>query len=355
MSRYFLTARTAERIKQLLADGGKVGARATTGSAARGLTWCKVTGAESGGWYPAVVSLDQAGEFEDLTAVVHVAAAGELAEGERYPCTRTGDDPADGTARFRVTASADVGPDPGGATAVGPGWIYGLPFDRCLTLTVLGAVGACAGVDSDQAVTLEGDGVDSWNSTTNFAYGGGTGAVELTRSAGMPHLTIGAVELGYDGAGVDGAGNHYLDFVAPAALCDGDEGDGCDLSYFRVRVTCTACPVEPGPDCDTATTPAFGTANAYDLGFFQDGWLKIPVSIGTVYYVSVTASSPDEPLVTVSEGPDCEDRDDYPFWLAPDCVEYTSAVNGFAYVHIGGNLGTVRQGTVTIGLGACPT
>lgn len=103
---YGLTARTAGELKRLIANGGGIGGRATTGSAARGSTWCKVTGAPDGdGWHPGLVSLDVAGEWEDLTAEVLVAAAdgSDLVEDERYLCTRTGD-AADGTARFRCAA-----------------------------------------------------------------------------------------------------------------------------------------------------------------------------------------------------------------------------------------------------------
>ncbi len=107
---YGITSRTRERIRQLLDDGGKVGGRSTTGATARGVTWVKVTGAAVGDWYPAVVSLDTEGEWEDLTAGVHVASdSAALATGERYLCTRTGD-ADDGTAQFRsITSAASSG------------------------------------------------------------------------------------------------------------------------------------------------------------------------------------------------------------------------------------------------------
>lgn len=132
-------------------------------------------------------------------------------------------------------------------TAVsGPGWIYGLSFDRCLTLTVLSTSGACTGVSSGQEILLIGDAVDSWNSGVgdDFTYDTGSGPVELTRSAGMPHLTIDGIELGYDGSGTDADGYRYLDFVgAGSDFCDGTDPTGeCDLSYVKVRVTCSECP-----------------------------------------------------------------------------------------------------------------
>lgn len=107
---YALSERTAHRLQQMLADGGTVGRPATSAPAARGVTWVKVTGPADGGWYPGVVSLDVAGEFEDLDAEVLVAAAGsaELVEDERYLCTRTGD-AEEGVARFRAVIAGSGG------------------------------------------------------------------------------------------------------------------------------------------------------------------------------------------------------------------------------------------------------
>lgn len=101
---YALTPRTADRVRQLVQDGGSVGGPGRSGSAARGVTWVKVTGGPDGdGWHPAVVSLDLDGEWSDLSAAVALRADDEtpLTTGNRYPCTRTGDD-ADGVARFRA-------------------------------------------------------------------------------------------------------------------------------------------------------------------------------------------------------------------------------------------------------------
>ncbi len=103
---YALTARTAGQLRQLLADGGGTGGRATTGAPARGSTWVKVTGAVVSGWYPGVVSLDVDGAWEDLTGPVKVKSAdgSALTSGNRYLCTRTGDDSSG--ARFRTLAQA---------------------------------------------------------------------------------------------------------------------------------------------------------------------------------------------------------------------------------------------------------
>ena len=108
---YALTQRTADRVRQLVADGGSAGpGPAPTGAAARGVTWVKVTGSPDGsGWHPAVVTLDLNGTWSDLTNVVHVKAddGTRLTSGNRYLCTRTGDD-TDGTARFRVRQPRQV-------------------------------------------------------------------------------------------------------------------------------------------------------------------------------------------------------------------------------------------------------
>ncbi len=118
---YGLTARTAGELRRLIADGGKTGGRASAGAEGRGVSWVKVTGAAVSGWHPGVVSLDQAGAWEDLTTAVKVAAAdgSTLATGRRYLCTRTGD-LAD-VARFRTQ---------GGAPAVEPTTLNGDPATK---------------------------------------------------------------------------------------------------------------------------------------------------------------------------------------------------------------------------------
>lgn len=148
-----------------------------------------------------------------------------------------------------IVGATTGGVDPDGSAAVGSGWIFGFPFDRCLLLTVLGSVNACDGIDDAQEILLAGDGVDSWNSTSDFTYDTGSGPVELTRSGGMPHLTIDGIEVGYDNAGRDADG-YFLDFVAQGEdFCDGDDPEGvCDLSHFRVRLRCVECPDECCPD-----------------------------------------------------------------------------------------------------------
>lgn len=100
---YGLTERTTNNLRQLLANGGEPGGGATTAPAARGVTWVKVTGAVSSGWYPGVVSIDDRGTFTDLVTAVKVRAAdgSALTNGARYLCTRTGDD--GNTARFTTS------------------------------------------------------------------------------------------------------------------------------------------------------------------------------------------------------------------------------------------------------------
>lgn len=100
---YGLTGRTVDRLGQLLGDYGEAGGRARSGTPARGMTWVKVTGAISGGWYPGVVSMDVNGTWVDLTAAVNVQSAdgSALISGSRYLCTRTGDS-SGGVAQFRT-------------------------------------------------------------------------------------------------------------------------------------------------------------------------------------------------------------------------------------------------------------
>jgi hypothetical protein len=106
---YVIGSRTAGRLRQLLADGGdSSGGRPSSGIAARGSTWVKVTGAAVSGWYPGVVSLDQNGSFADNTLAVKVKTVdgSALTSGSRYLCTRTGNDPSDNSPRFRTLAQA---------------------------------------------------------------------------------------------------------------------------------------------------------------------------------------------------------------------------------------------------------
>jgi hypothetical protein len=134
----------------------------------------------------------------------------------------------------------------------------------------------------------------------------------------------------------------------------GVEGSGGAVGGGTAEVEYTPPSTPPGPNCAGATTPAFGAANAYNLGFAQVAWWRVPVTVGLAYYVRTTVTSVNVPLVQVAEGTSCADLVPYPFQIPPDCVSYTSAVNGFAYVNVGGNLATTRQGTVEIGLGTCP-
>lgn len=103
---YGLTERTAGAVKQLLADGGGVGGRATSGAAARGVTWVKVTGAAVSGWHPGVVQVADGGSLVDGTDAVQVAAGDgtALAAGHPYLCTRA-EDASDDTPRFHALGS----------------------------------------------------------------------------------------------------------------------------------------------------------------------------------------------------------------------------------------------------------
>src|SRR4051812_26051708 len=105
---YGLTERTAGEVRKWLADGGERGGEPSSGAAARGVTWVKVTGPIDDGWHPGVVSLDVDGAWSDLADVVYVAAAdgSELVEDNRYLCTRTGDDGADALFRTQPAPSA---------------------------------------------------------------------------------------------------------------------------------------------------------------------------------------------------------------------------------------------------------
>ncbi len=115
---YGLTARSADQFRQLVADGGATGGRASNGAPARGLTWVKVTGAAVAGWHPALVSIDQAGAFVDGTVAAEVASSdgSTLATGTRYQATRTGDNATTGAARFRAVLTGNVIDQTGGLT-----------------------------------------------------------------------------------------------------------------------------------------------------------------------------------------------------------------------------------------------
>jgi hypothetical protein len=106
---YGLTARTADQLRGVLADGGRTGGRQTSGSEGAGVTWVVVTGeADADGWHPGAVHVTSGPGWAEGTMAVLVAAGdvdgAELVEGCRYLCTRTGS-AADGTARFRASGA----------------------------------------------------------------------------------------------------------------------------------------------------------------------------------------------------------------------------------------------------------
>jgi len=106
-----LTAKTRDQVARKLAERDKlVAARGNAGALARGVTWVKVTGAISSGWYPGLVSLDIDGAFVDLADAVQVKAGDGsiLTSGVRYACTRTSDH-SDGRPRFEAIPPIDHG------------------------------------------------------------------------------------------------------------------------------------------------------------------------------------------------------------------------------------------------------
>lgn len=110
---YGLTARTADRVRQLLADGGEVGGRASSAPQARGVTWVKVTSsADADGWHGAVPTQHMADAWQDGTLSVLIAAPDgrDLVGGNRYLATRTGDDDG-GTPRYRAVPTGPADPN----------------------------------------------------------------------------------------------------------------------------------------------------------------------------------------------------------------------------------------------------
>jgi hypothetical protein len=132
-------------------------------------------------------------------------------------------------------------PPDGSASASACSWLAGIETTDCLLLTVVSATGRCSGVDTTQEITLEWDGVDSWDGTTTFTHtgAGSPGAAVFTFTApDPPALTIDGVEGLYQGCS---DGKLYFAFGG-TTLCGGSAGD-CNNS-FVVAITCTCCDLE---------------------------------------------------------------------------------------------------------------
>lgn len=117
-------------------------------------------------------------------------------------------------------------------------WIAGLKTTDCLVLTVVKVDGDCSSVSATQELDLTYSSGSSWQSTTNFAFDGGSGPVVLTRSTPTPTMTINSVDgwsLGPDGSG------GWLFAFGGSSLCAGSPVT-CENS-FVVRVTCSCCPI----------------------------------------------------------------------------------------------------------------
>lgn len=139
----------------------------------------------------------------------------------------------------------------GGGTSVGPGWTAGLSNEDCLLLTVTEAVGKCATIPSQEILLISDVGI-VWEGLDDFVYSGGVGAVQFTRldNHSLPTLTIGPYTLIWNAAGIDDAGNYWIEYKGGTDLCSDVSGTGtgtggaragCGSNTFTVRLTCSDC------------------------------------------------------------------------------------------------------------------
>lgn len=118
---------------------------------------------------------------------------------------------------------------------IGGGFVAGVTTTSCLLLEVVRSYGSCSPVPETQAIVLTWDAVDSrYESTSNFVYNGGNGAVNYTPTAPVGTLTIGGVSGYFLGSDLRG----LLYSFGGSTLCS---GTGCG-SYFVVRISCYPCP-----------------------------------------------------------------------------------------------------------------
>lgn len=261
---YALKPRTAQDLTRLIQAGGSsVGAAAPRATNARGTTWVNVTGGtpDADGWYPAVVSLDVGGTFEDLDATVRVAADDgmPLRAGDRYPCTRTGD-AADGTARFRtrgVRPLVLVGPAGSSVDLPDANWYDlacvrvpasgqllvlaeasagGTPasFSAAPLLVQFRLLGSPADVTTYYPSTGFGDVKSTPYATQGVPWAGWQGTYVWTIAAGAGTLWLQARAQGtWDSASAAGLLRVMAAAVAPQASCTGsgsDTGSGSGVS-----------------------------------------------------------------------------------------------------------------------------
>lgn len=183
------------------------------------------------------------------------AAQQVLEGGESGPAQILWKDGGTGTVRAVVLLDRR-----GGDSASPCGWVAGMRPDDCLTLSVLSAAGACSDIDTGQVLKLSWDG-DSWASSDDFDYDGGSGPADFGVTAdGLPKLTIGGVPGVVLGCHSD---PNSIDFAfGGATLCDGT-ATPCGDNTFVVRVACTTegdcCGADPLVVSATAD-PASGGA-----------------------------------------------------------------------------------------------
>lgn len=158
-------------------------------------------------------------------------------------------------------------------------WAAGLTADDCVRVTVVSATGACAGIETAQAVPLAWDAEDDWaagdvrwqSAAGAFAHALGTARVVFGLASGVPFATLGAA----DGTplGCDGDGGLLFGFGGPE-LCDGAAGE-CDNALV-LRFECHACPLDPGwycvadTDADPDATPEAGPWTVIEVLEGQD-------------------------------------------------------------------------------------
>jgi hypothetical protein len=200
------------------------------------------SGSCSNDWYAGVVSLDDRGCFRDLAAPVLVTSSdgSPLAVGERYLCTRTGDDPDTGRGRFRtrpVVGSSTSTP----ATAIGGrGWIAGAAPEDAFTATLISNGNGYSTAPLDQLLYLTYSvHLDSWEPTGGIYFNlGAPGAARFRfyrDSDGDPAAELLGPLLRQDGCGtyivypmtLEGWGQNSATFTAGGpGLEDGERQDG---------------------------------------------------------------------------------------------------------------------------------
>lgn len=274
---YALTGRTAEGLKQLLGDGGRIAPRQTSGAEARGVTWVEVTAAapDADGFYAGKVTTPSGPGWADETVEVLVGgpdADAELVRDCRYLCTRTGNR-ADGKARFRAMESPK-------AENLCKSLLVGKGRDSSFLGTVPAGMGKCDNVGPATVRFVWNDAVGEsggWRSNSfTTAAGRTTADLFLDRNGDQRCVLTAAGEA--RGMTLEGCAGKKIKFTAAGCLfCDSDWVGPCGENKFYVVVECDAptCAgnlYPPSLDLTFGPVPGDGAVPWFEFSYEKSYW-----------------------------------------------------------------------------------